>query len=204
LCPQQRYSSGGTKNAKTILINIFLVRIPSNHMESLRSLIQTINFINRWTGRICSVSIAVLVILTVVEVILRRIFNSPTIWSFEVTKQIYGFYFMILAGYTLLKDSHVSVDILYTKFGKKQKCLLDVLTYAIFFFPFTFAVFYKGIGFAKESWAVYETSWSVFAPPLYPIKTVIPVTGLLLILQGFAIFVQKLIYLCTNRRVLHD
>jgi TRAP-type mannitol/chloroaromatic compound transport system permease small subunit len=69
---------------------------------------------------------------------------------------------------------------------------LDVISYSIFFFPFTIVVFIEGYKFAAESWAAREASWSVWGPPMYPYKTVIPVTAFLLILQGFSIFVRRL------------
>ena len=151
-----------------------------------------IDAINEWTGRICSWSLVVLSILVVMEVILRRFFNKPTIWNFEITKQLYGFHFMIIAGYALLYKAHVSIDILYGRFSEKTKAIMDIISYAIFFFPFLLVVFYQGIKYAEKSWAIKETSWSVFAPPLYPIKTVIPVMAFLLLLQGAAIFARKI------------
>ena len=59
--------------------------------------------INEWTGRIFGWVIVPLVLLTVMEVILRRIFGAPTIWSFEVLKQLYGLHFMIVAGFELAR-----------------------------------------------------------------------------------------------------
>ena len=158
----------------------------------MKKLWDFIDAINEWTGRICSWTLVVLAILVVLEVILRRFVNSPTIWNFEVTKQLYGFHFMIIAGYALLHKSHVSIDILYGKCSERKKAILDIISYTIFFFPFLLIVLYQGIKYAARSWAIYETSWSVFGPPLYPIKTVIPVTAFLLLIQGIAIFIRKL------------
>jgi len=158
----------------------------------LKKLWDVIDAINEWTGRTCSWTIVVLAILVVLEVILRRFLNSPTIWNFEVTKQLYGFHFMIIAGYALLHKSHVSIDILYGKCSERKKAILDIISYTIFFFPFLLIVLYQGIKYAGNSWAMLETSWSVFAPPLYLIKTVIPVMAFLLLLQGVAIFVRQI------------
>ena len=70
--------------------------------------------------------------------------------------------------------------------------MLDIVTYILFFFPFLFVILYEGIKYAANSWAMRETSWSVFAPPLYPIKTVIPVMAFLLLIQGVAVFLRQL------------
>ena len=99
---------------------------------------------------------------------------------------------MIIAGYALLHKSHVSIDILYGKCSERKKAILDIISYTIFFFPFLLIVLYQGIKYAGNSWAMLETSWSVFAPPLYLIKTVIPVMAFLLLLQGIVIFVRQI------------
>ena len=158
----------------------------------MKKLLTIFDAISEWTGRIFSWVICVLLVLVVLEVILRRFLNRPTIWNFEVTIQLYAFHFMIVAAYALLYKSHVTIDVLYERFSKRTKAILDVISYAIFFFPFLLVVLYEGIKYAANSWAMREVSWSVFAPPLYPIKTVIAVMAFLLLIQGFAIFVRQL------------
>ncbi len=160
-------------------------------------MIRVLNFIDsvsEWTGKIFSWIIITLMALVVFEVIMRRFFNSPTIWSFEITIQLYAFHFMILAAFGLLHKAHVSVDIVYEKFGARTKAILDVITYLLFFYPFMVILLYKGIPYAAQSWEVHEKSWSAFAPPLYPIKTVIPITVVLLLLQGTSIFIRQLYF----------
>jgi TRAP-type mannitol/chloroaromatic compound transport system permease small subunit len=148
--------------------------------------------INEWIGRIFSWVIVFLVLLTVMEVVLRRFLGAPTIWSFEVLNQLYGFHFMIVAGYGLLYGSHVSVDIFTVLLSKKKQAILDLISYALFFFPFIFVCIWQGYFFASRSWAMKETSWSVFSPPLYPIKTVIIVCFSLLLIQGISEVIKKI------------
>ena len=162
-------------------------------MKFLKLFSDVIIFINTLMGKLVSYVIFILVILTVLEVCLRRIFNSPTIWSFEISLQLFGLNFMIAAAFTLLRDGHVSVDILHSKLNEKSRAYLDILCYFIFFFPFTIGVLIKGYEYAKISWMTNETSWSVFAAPLYPIKTVIPLSFLLLILQGITIIIDRIL-----------
>jgi len=152
----------------------------------VKRLVRFLDSISEWTGRIFGWVIVPLVLLTVMEVILRRFLNAPTIWSFEVLKQLYGLHFMIVAAYALLYRAHVSVDVFTMLLSKKGKAILDIITYFLFFFPFCIVCVWQGYSFAARSWAMKETSWSVFAPPLYPIKTVIIITFILLILQGIS------------------
>ena len=155
-------------------------------MNFLKKLGKNIDNINRFIGTIFGTIIILLVVLTVMEVILRKFLNSPTIWSFEVLKQLFAVYFMITAAYGLLKGSHVSVDVFSRLLSEKKKAALSILSYVLFFFPFCSVCAWYGYKYALTSWAMKEHSWSIFAPPLYPVKTVICVTFVLLIMQGIS------------------
>lgn len=161
-------------------------------MDLTKKIIKSCDTINEWTGRIFSWIIVPLVLLTVMEVILRRFFNSPTTWSFEVLKQLYALHFMIVAGYGLLYGSHVSVDVFTMTLSQRKKAIVDVISYVLFFFPFCTVCIWQGYSFAARSWAMKETTWSVFAPPVYPIKTVIIITFILLLIQGISEFIKRI------------
>ena len=157
----------------------------------MKKLVRFLDSINEWTGKIFCWLVVPLVLLTVMEVILRRFLGSPTIWSFEVLKQIYALHFMIVAGFGLRYGSHVSVDIFSMMLSKKARAILDLISYLVFFFPFCIVCIWQGYSFAATSWAMKETSWSVFAPPLYPVKTVIVVTFILLAIQGISECIKR-------------
>lgn len=173
-------------------------------MKSLDTYLTVIEKINVWFGKTFSWIALLLMVLTVLEVVLRRFFNSPTIWNFETCTHLFGLNFMITSAFTLMQDGHVSVDIFRSRLSKKSKALLDIFCYLIFFFPFTIVMLWKGIDYAQISWSTRETSWSVFAPPLYPIKTVIPLSFLLLILQGVANVTRRVLILNPSKGDFHD
>ncbi len=154
-----------------------------------------IDNLNEWVGRVVGWVIAVITLLAVLEVIMRVGFNSPTIWGFEVTTQLFGLYFMIIAGYALLHNSHVSVDIATYHFSPKNKAIVDIFAYVVFFFPFTLVCIWQGYFFAAKSWAIKETSMSVYGGPTYPIKTVIFLAFILLFLQGLSEVAKKIAFL---------
>jgi len=158
----------------------------------MEAFFKIIDNVNEWVGRIFSWLIIPLVAIVVVEILLRNLFNSPTTWSFEVSKQVYGLYFMICAGYTLKHQGHVAIDVFSQSFSPKTQNIVEVICYLLFFFPFCLVLLYYGTVFAAKSWQMLETGWGVFAIPLYPIKTIIPITALLLLLQGAASVIRKL------------
>jgi TRAP-type mannitol/chloroaromatic compound transport system permease small subunit len=168
-------------------------------MESIRKIVKGIDTIAEWTGKVCSWTVLALMCVIVFEVITRRFLNKPTVWTFETGTQIYGFHFMMLAAYTLLHKKHIAVDIFVQKFSPKVRALIDLVTYALFFFPFMLVIFHEGFLYARESWSIREVSYTVFAPPLYPIKAVIPVVAALLLLQGVSQFIKRLYYVINGR-----
>jgi len=161
-------------------------------MNFLKKIGKTIDSLNNYTGIVFGTIIVLLVILTVMEVILRKFFNSPTNWSFEVLKQLFALYFMLTAAYGLSKGSHISVDLFTRLLSEKNQAILSIVSYMIFFFPFCLICAWFGYEYAATSWAMSEHSWSNFAPPLYPIKSAIFVTFVLLILQGISEVIKNI------------
>lgn len=162
-------------------------------MNSLKKVAKAIDSLNNYIGIVFGTIIVVLVLLTVMEVVLRKFLNSPTIWSFEVLKQLFALYFMITAAYGLSKGSHISVDLFSRLLPEKKKAALSIFSYVIFFFPFCIICAWFGYKYAATSWVMNEHSWSNFAPALYPIKSVISITFILLILQGVAEVIKNIL-----------
>jgi len=129
--------------------------------------------------------------LCVYEIFTRRFFDSPHIWTYEVTNIFYATNFMLLAAYTLLHKGHVAVDLFYVRFKPKTQLTLDAINYLVFFFPFILVLLYVGTDSAISAWAVYERT-SIGLPLIYPImKTITPVTALLLLMQGISEIVKR-------------
>jgi TRAP-type mannitol/chloroaromatic compound transport system permease small subunit len=86
------------------------------------------------------------------------------------------------------------VDIVVSRWTPKTRAILDMISSLILFFPFVLIIFFEGTYYAQESWAIKEVSSTVFAPPVYPLKTVIPLTALMLFIQGISDFLKNLIF----------
>ena len=154
---------------------------------------RTCDGINEWTGRIVAWSIWIVMGLCVFEVITRRIFNAPHIWSYDVINVFYALHFMLLAGYTLLHQRHVAVDVISVTLSPRAQNVLRIITYLIFFFPFLAVLLYIGAKASISSWS-YKERTAIGLPLIYPIiKTITPVTALLLLIQGVSEFLKCLI-----------
>jgi TRAP-type mannitol/chloroaromatic compound transport system permease small subunit len=141
--------------------------------------------ISTFAGQAFAWLIVALTGLICFEVFSRYVLNSPNPWAFDVQIMMYGTLFMMAGAYTLSKNGHVRGDILYGFFKPRTQAFFDLLLYLVFFLPGVIALAWAGYSFAGDSWAIREhSSISADGPPLYPFKTVIPIAGALLLLQG--------------------
>lgn len=141
--------------------------------------------VSTWIGQAFSWFIIGLTLLIGFEVFSRYVLNKPNPWAFDAQMMLYGTLFMMAGAYTLAKSGHVRGDILYGFLQPRTQAVLDLILYIIFFIPGILALIYAGYFYAADSWRILEhSSITADGPPLYPFKTVIPVAGAFLIMQG--------------------
>jgi len=160
-------------------------------MGLLKTVLFGIDKLNEWVAKIVSWVIVLIIGATVYEVIMRYLFNSPTNWVFEFNYLAHGPYFLLLGAYAYAQNVHVNVDIIYGKLSPRLRAILDMFTMS-FFFIFVLMMLIYGGRFALNSLAFRETLSSAWAPPIYPVKLVIPVSAFLLLLQGIAKYIRNI------------
>ncbi len=153
----------------------------------MQRLLLTIDKISTFVGQFFSWLIIGLTALISWEVFSRYVLSHPHAWAFDVMIMMYGTLFMMAGAYTLSKNGHVRGDVLYGFFPPRLQAGLDLALYILFFIPGVIALIWAGYRYAGESWAINEHSnITADGPPIYPFKTVIPVAGAFLLLQGVA------------------
>jgi TRAP-type mannitol/chloroaromatic compound transport system permease small subunit len=156
---------------------------PMNGQRALRA----IEGISYWSGKAFSWLIVVLTLVVSVEVFKRYILNAPTAWIFDFNNMLYGTLFMMCGAYGLALGAHVRADFIYIYLKPRAQAALDLLLYLLFFIPGVLALIYAGYGYAADSWRIAEHSTvTAEGPPIYHFKTIIPIAGALLMLQGIA------------------
>src|SRR5918994_1423464 len=160
----------------------------------------TIDAISTWAGKAAAWLIIGLTGMVCVEVFKRYALNEPTAWIYDANNMLYGTTFMLAGAYALAQNAHVRGDFLYGSMRPRTQAALDLVLYIVFFLPGIAALLYAGYHFAEISWRIGEHS-SVMAegPPIYPFKTIIPIAGALIMLQGFAEIVRCVVCLRTGR-----
>ena len=155
-----------------------------------------LNWIDSTNQRVGNATKWLILILTVVmvfDVIMRYLFNAPTVWGFDISYMLGGTFFILGMGYTLLKDKHVRVDVFFAKLSARTKAYIEVILGAVLFFPAFGLLFYQLLPYVLQSWMDQEKSLESFwRPPIYPFKTVLLFGVALLLLQGFAVFIRNL------------
>ena len=167
-----------------------------NHTEfgpRFKRTVEVIDGIANWVGRVAAWLIIPMTIAVTWEVVARHFFRAPTVWAFDVTYMLYGTHFMIGTAYTLMRVGHVRTDMLYQNWSVRRQNQIDAIGYLFFFFPAMLLLFYFGWQEATHSWSIGETSdASPWRPIIYPFKTVIPLTAVLLLIQGIGEFLKNI------------
>jgi TRAP-type mannitol/chloroaromatic compound transport system permease small subunit len=153
-----------------------------------------IDSLSTWVGKAFAWLIMLLTLGVSYEVMVRYLFRAPTTWAFDVSYISYGAMFLMAGAYTLVRNQHVRADMMYRNWRPKVQASVDLALYFLFFLPAVGAFIYSGWNYAEMSIRFREVS--IFSPagvPVFPLKTLIPLTGVFLLLQGIAEIIRCLI-----------
>jgi len=164
------------------------------------SVIRVIDRISDWSGRIICWMIIPLVGSLAYEVFARYLFGAPTEWAYDISYMLYGSFFMLGAGYALFRGGHIRTDMLYQNWSPRTQGTVDAVCYLFLFFPAMLFLLWMGGQEAWHAWEIGERSdASPWRPILYPFKAVIPVTAVLLLMQGVSEFLKSVYAIRTRQ-----
>lgn len=148
-------------------------------------LMNAIDNLNTWIGKLFAWCIIILMLAVSYEVFCRYVLLAPTEWAFDASYMLYGTLFMMAGAYTLARNGHVRGDFLYRTWSPRRQAGIDLALYFLFFFPGILALIYSGMDYFRLSYLMNEhSSASPNGPIVWPFKAVIPITGVLMLLQG--------------------
>jgi len=177
----------------------------------------SIDRFSAWSGKAISWVIVLSTFLISYDVIMRYV-SKPlcqgagtflceplrAIWftynySYDMSYYLYAILFMIGGAYALSRAQHVRGDIFYKDWPVKRQAAVDLFLYVVAFYPGIIAMVSVGAQWAAYSWSIKERAFtSAAAPPLYPLKTVIPLAAGLMAIQGVAETLRAIIALRTG------
>ena len=155
-------------------------------MKAIKLVCKVIDTITEYTGRVFSFISLITLGVIIFEVFMRRILNSPQIWTMDMICMSFGVYVILIAAFGFLRKAYVCVDVVYMMLPPVVRHILHVITYAIFFVPFAFKLTPVAYKFFAKSYATQELGYSVWQPVLWPVKLALFVGLLLLSIQGIS------------------
>ena len=153
----------------------------------MRNFLIFIDSLSMWVGKAFAWLILVLTLGVSYEVFVRYVLGAPTTWAFDFSYINYGAMFLMAGAYTLSRNGHVRADVIYRFLNPRTQASLDLFLYIVFFLPAVAALIYSGWGYASSSIRFREVS--IFSPagvPVFPLKALIPATGMFLLIQAIA------------------
>jgi len=151
-----------------------------------------IDTLNEKFGFYASYLILPLIMVVVWEVIMRYGFNAPTSWAFELTVFLYGAHYCFALAYAHKHDTHVAIDVFEARLPERPRLILRILANLTLFIPAIGLLTYHICILAINSWQQWEHASSSWAPPIYPVKTLMAVGFILFFLQGVAKLIQDI------------
>ena len=166
----------------------------------MRGFIHFADTLSTSVGKAFAWCIVILMGGTCYEVVMAYAFNAPTLWNFDFSLQMYGALFIMGGAYALCTEAHIRGDVIYRLLSVKKQASVDLILYIIFFMSGVCALAFAGIDYAGDAWRSGETSWNSPAKiQIYMIKSLIPATGFLLIIQGFSEICRCIIAIRSGR-----
>ncbi len=165
-------------------------------MKTLVFISRMIDRLNEWVGRGVSWVTLGLVLVVFVDVCMRYILNTSFVFTQELEWHLFAFIFLIGAGYTLLHDGHVRVDIIYQRLGPRGRAWINLVGVVLFLFPGCIMIIMTSLKFVHNSWSIMEGSPDPGGIPMrFIVKAAIPTGFFLLLLQGASLGIHSLMQL---------
>src|SRR5687767_9650628 len=162
-----------------------------------------------WSGKATAWVVLLMTLLVAYDITMRKLstpLGAPihAIWftynySYDMSYYLYGIFFMLGGAYALSRGQHVRGDVFYRLWPVRVQASIDFFLYILAFFPGIIALISVGTQWAEASWAIQERSFtSAAAPPIYPLKAVIPIAAVLMAVQGVAETIRAFIAMRTG------
>jgi TRAP-type mannitol/chloroaromatic compound transport system permease small subunit len=158
----------------------------------LRELARKIDAIQERFGRAVSWLTVLMVAVVFGDVLMRYTVRRTYVFTQELEWYLFGIVYLLAAGYTLLHDEHVRVDIVYSKMSPTRKAWLDFVLLLVFFFPSCLLVVYTSWPFVRNAWSVWESSPDPGGiPARWALKSVIIIGFVILMIQGLSELIKR-------------
>ena len=174
-------------------------------MKVIKGICNGIDKFNDILGRVFSVLVLGILGVILCEVVLRRIFNRPQIWTQDLTVMLFACYIILICAYGFQKKAFVAVDVVFAMLPQMVQHILHIITYLIFLVPFVVSLLPSGWSFFLRAYTTNEQTYSVWAAPTWPVKLCLFIGLALLAIQSVSEIlkqVQAIVELAQGKKTL--
>lgn len=179
------------------MVSIYLDKIPL-----VQKIVNVLDAINEYAGRLCSWATLFMVVLICIEVILRYVFSKSIIWMVELEIYFFAASFLLASGYALKYDKHVRVDVFYTTWSERKKAWTNLFGCIFFLIPWCVIAILGSYKYALISWRIGEVSQQPGGlPSVYLLKSIVVIGFLLLLLQAISLSLKSILTINSKLKV---
>ena len=174
-------------------------------MKVIKGICNGIDKFNDILGRVFSVLVLGILGVILCEVVLRRIFNRPQIWTQDLTVMLFACYIILICAYGFQKKAFVAVDVIFAMLPQMAQHILHIITYLIFLVPFVVSMLPTSWRFFLRAYTTHEQTYFVWAAPTWPVKLCLFIGLALLAIQSVSEIlkqVQAIVELAQGKKTL--
>lgn len=164
-------------------------------MKALLKFSRGIDWLSAQIGKYVIWLILASVVISGVNALVRKIFNTSSNAYLEVQWYLFAASFMLAAGYTLLNGEHVKIDVISGRLSKRKQIWIDIIGFALFLTPMCLVVLHYGIPFFMQAWRSGEVSSNAGGLIRWPVYLMMPLGFTLLMLQGLSELIKRIAFL---------
>ena len=164
-------------------------------MNALLALSRMIDALNVRIGRVLMWVVLVMVLISAANATIRKLFNYSSNAYLEIQWYLFSAIFLLGAGYTLLRNEHVRIDIISSRTSARAQNWVDVFGILFFLFPMAGIIMWLSIPLLEDSWVRNEVSTNAGGLVIWPARLLVPVGFFLLILQGISELIKRIAFL---------
>jgi TRAP-type mannitol/chloroaromatic compound transport system permease small subunit len=166
-------------------------------MNFLKGIARFIDAINELVGNGIAWVTLLMVLVVFTDVVMRYLFNTSYVFTQELEWHLFSVVFLVGAGYTLLHDGHVRVDIIYQAVSEKARAWINLIGVIFFLIPGCYLIIYTSYNFTYDSWSALEGSADPGGIPYrFLLKSAIPIGFGLLLVQGISLGIKSFLVIC--------
>jgi TRAP-type mannitol/chloroaromatic compound transport system permease small subunit len=161
-------------------------------LQSLLKMSRGIDAFTKWTGKRLAWLILVAVVVSAINAIVRKTFDTSSNSWLELQWVLFSIVFLLCSSWTLLDNEHIRIDIVNNMMPKKVRDSIDVIGHVFFLMPLCVVMIITGVPFFLRSWQINEQSGNAGGLPQWPAKSLIMIGFALLLVQGISELIKRI------------